>query len=495
LITPSQFSEHSPYELLQEASRGRIGFDHRLLHALVDYPSKTIPEVVRFGVEEPEDTPIHLDDELLDVLRYLRTPEAIPFYIAYIRRDPLTIPDSLLDALYPVRQQAIEPLIELYNSLEEDEAGEVAFLLASFRIHDPRVLAILLDRLEYDAGDGALCLGLYGDPAAKPALEKLLATLDTDDSHLRQDILDALQQLGRPVDEESPVRYDIWADYPEKAGPAMEALTEDERLALLDSPDAEYRAAAAASWVNRDLDKPLLKKLLQRARTDEDVAVRAKCWQALGSEIDDEAIRKELLAKLKDSAAPLGERAGALLGLARDAGKEPVRSFAIEFYENPESRLQAMEVMRNSFDRSFASYFPPHLDDKDPELKREAIYGVGYLGIGERAEDLRRFFDDDEYRSDALFAYALSMRAEISRGRSKALLRRIEDLAGGFEPDECEIVKLALDERLMMHGLKPVFFADDEDEAPAAEAGPAKVGRNDPCPCGSGKKFKKCCGA
>jgi uncharacterized protein YecA (UPF0149 family) len=24
---------------------------------------------------------------------------------------------------------------------------------------------------------------------------------------------------------------------------------------------------------------------------------------------------------------------------------------------------------------------------------------------------------------------------------------------------------------------------------------PAKVGRNDPCPCGSGKKFKKCCGA
>jgi uncharacterized protein YchJ len=23
----------------------------------------------------------------------------------------------------------------------------------------------------------------------------------------------------------------------------------------------------------------------------------------------------------------------------------------------------------------------------------------------------------------------------------------------------------------------------------------AKVGRNEPCPCGSGKKYKKCCGA
>jgi len=28
-------------------------------------------------------------------------------------------------------------------------------------------------------------------------------------------------------------------------------------------------------------------------------------------------------------------------------------------------------------------------------------------------------------------------------------------------------------------------------------AGPSlkKIGRNDPCPCGSGKKYKKCCGA
>ena len=26
-----------------------------------------------------------------------------------------------------------------------------------------------------------------------------------------------------------------------------------------------------------------------------------------------------------------------------------------------------------------------------------------------------------------------------------------------------------------------------------APAGAPKVGRNDPCPCGSGKKYKKCC--
>ena len=35
------------------------------------------------------------------------------------------------------------------------------------------------------------------------------------------------------------------------------------------------------------------------------------------------------------------------------------------------------------------------------------------------------------------------------------------------------------------HAPKPVQFIRQEP----------KIGRNDPCPCGSGKKFKKCCGA
>jgi SEC-C motif-containing protein len=34
---------------------------------------------------------------------------------------------------------------------------------------------------------------------------------------------------------------------------------------------------------------------------------------------------------------------------------------------------------------------------------------------------------------------------------------------------------------------------DKVSQAPIRKAGP-KIGRNDPCPCGSGKKYKKCCG-
>jgi HEAT repeat protein len=485
--------------LLQEAAQGRIGFDHRLLHALVDDPDKTVPDLVRFGVEEHEDAPVVLDEQLLDIFRHLRRPEAIPFYVEYIRRDPSTLPDFLVDAVYPVRQQALEPLLELYQTLEEDEASELAFLLASFRIYDQRILDLLLERLEYDAGDGALCLGLYGDPAAKSALEQLLETLTEEDAHLRQDITDSIQQLGRPIQEEVFGPYDIWADYPPKAGPELDAVTEQERLALLESPDAEYRVAAVAGYVNRDLDEGTRPKILERARTDEDPAVRAKAWHALGSTNDeDEALREEMVRRLMDESAPLEERAGLLLGLARDAGNEPVRRYAIEFYEKPETRVQAMEAMRNSFDRTFSEYFPKHLDDSDIEVKREAIYGVGYLGITAQAEELRNFFEDDEFRSDALFAYALSVRAEVSRGRIKALFRKIEDAAFGLSEEEIEIVQLALDERLMLHGHKPVFHGDTEEGPQSVGPTPVpsgKVGRNDPCPCGSGNKFKKCCGA
>jgi uncharacterized protein YecA (UPF0149 family) len=56
---------------------------------------------------------------------------------------------------------------------------------------------------------------------------------------------------------------------------------------------------------------------------------------------------------------------------------------------------------------------------------------------------------------------------------------------------------MALDQRLTAQGMKPVFHEDlmPEDEEEDARPVVSKAGRNDPCPCGSGKKYKKCCGA
>jgi hypothetical protein len=165
-------------------------------------------------------------------------------------------------------------------------------------------------------------------------------------------------------------------------------------------------------------------------------------------------------------------------------------------YDEPRGRAKALKAMARTLDRRFASYPPKHLDDSDPEIKRQAIWGVGYLGLSSEAPRLEPFFANDEFRSDALFAYALSIPGDTSRGRVHALLNKIEDVADGFRVDEETLVKIALDQRLMLLGSKPVFFPDGpEGEKEAQPVALSKVGRNDPCPCGSGKKYKKCCGA
>ena len=73
------------------------------------------------------------------------------------------------------------------------------------------------------------------------------------------------------------------------------------------------------------------------------------------------------------------------------------------------------------------------------------------------------------------------------------MLRKIDSITP-LTPYEIELVEFALDERLRLHGLEPVFSAEPEIETPPDSTTPEKRGRNDPCPCGSGKKYKKCCG-
>ena len=502
MLTPDQFAEAPVYTLLAEAAKGRIGIDQRWYAAILTRGQDAVAEINRFGTENHEDDPIDLDEDLLLLLHKLKSPSAVPYFVEYFRRHPDGVSDILIEALLPIRQAALEPLIQLYDELSEDDAGEVAFALASFRIRDDRVLRILLDRLEYDTGDGALCLGLYGDPAAKTALEKMLT--DVDDEHLKSDISDAIEQLGRGEDEDVQVHdLEIEEMVPKKAFPEFEVLDEPDLLELLQSGDPEYRFAAAAGFVNQDKTAKTVSKLLEVAQNDPDVTVRAKCWEALGTEVsENEEVSGALLKKLQDESAPRQERVGALAGLGQLSNEPPIRQYAEQFYEDPTTRAAAMSAMWNSLDKSFAKYFPKHLDDPDIDVRKQAISGVGYLGINDAAERLRTFFSDEDLRANAIFAYALAIRAEVTPGRVRGLFRRIEQAVGALSEAETELVEVALDERLMLNGHKQVFRPQDDeesdiedvDESPAPVTA-AKVGRNDPCPCGSGKKYKKCHGA
>jgi preprotein translocase subunit SecA len=59
-----------------------------------------------------------------------------------------------------------------------------------------------------------------------------------------------------------------------------------------------------------------------------------------------------------------------------------------------------------------------------------------------------------------------------------------------------ESIKRTLAEMVLRMGVQPIVRKENQSFQPVAGAtrNKAQVGRNDPCPCGSGKKYKKCHG-
>jgi hypothetical protein len=461
--------------------------------------------VLRFARAPHDRDRIELEPLLVDLFRYFQTPEALEFYVDIIRRAPEEVDDSLIQALLPFGAKAVEPLLALHEQLGEEQGSDVTFLLAALRLRDPRVLQILLDRLEFDAADGAFCLGLYGDPSAKPALETMLAEIPESDLELRREITHAVEQLDAPEPDYQPEPFDILADYPERELPPFDVLDEAERVEMLSSTEADVRAGAAHSFFNQALNAKSRAVLFGLAKNDPDAAVRGEAWAALGDALEDGAIRDAMMVALNDPSKPLEERGGAAVGLHAVADRDEVRKGLEELYEmGGKARIKALEAMWRSLWEPYAKYFPPHLDDKDPKLLRQAIRGAGYFRLTRYADKIAGFFERedpyDDLREDALFAYALAMPGETTRGRARGLLRKIDALAG-LSQAETELVMFALDERLRLNGLAPVFEGGEEEHEhevqpePPRPAAPQKIGRNDPCPCGSGKKYKKCHGA
>jgi HEAT repeat protein len=462
-LDPDKLNEYSPAEVLDAAAGARLGLDHRFLHSLLDRRGEALPALTAFAGRDRSGDTVDLAPELIAIFRAWKAPEGLDFFIRYIKEEPLELPDELVEALVEIGRPALEPLLALYEELDETESGEVAFILANLRIRDERILKILLDRLEYDLSDTAFLLGIYGDPAAKPALEAALQDLSESDSELMQEITDVIRGLDEPQPEspeEEP--FNIWDLYPEREDLPVDLLGEDSRTELLAHPSESVRAAAAASFFNRELNASQHKQLLHMAQHDSSSAVRARAWEALMLATENIEVVEAMLATMRRQDLDIEERGGLVVGLASEADRNEVRKAILDLYQEPHGRAKAMEAMWRSVHPSFRDNFAKHVDDPDLEVRRSAIWGVGYYGLKSELDRLRKFFDDDELRSDALFAYALSIPGEVSRGRMKGLLARIEKDARGLSEAEEELVKAALDERLMMAGKEPVFLAQED---------------------------------
>jgi len=495
----------SVVELLRQAAAGRLGVDRRLIQSILDSPDAPA-EVLAFSREPRDEHRLDLDPLLVDLFRYWKSDAALDFYLDSVRRQPEEVNDDLVQAFLPFGEKAVAPLLALYEELGEEQGSDVAFILAGLRIHDPRVMQILLDRLEYDAADGAFLLGLYGDQAARPALEKMLAEIPEDDPELRLEISRALEQLDAPEPKYEPEPFDILKEYPKVELPAFDLLPDAERLAMLASEDPLVRAGAAHSFFNEDLTDETRDKLLALAKSDPELKVRIQAWESLSGAADQPDIQSALIVAMNDASKPDEERGSAAVGLYAFADQDGIRKGVEALYEmGGSARAKALEAMWRSLWEPYAKYFAPHLNDaEDISILRQALRGAGYFRLTKEAEKIASYFDREgklaTLRDDALFSYALAMPGETTRGRVRGMLRKIDSLAE-LDQAETDLVMFALDERLRLHGLKPVFSEEEEAGSLEPEANeepapaPQKVGRNDPCPCGSGKKYKKCCGA
>jgi preprotein translocase subunit SecA len=114
--------------------------------------------------------------------------------------------------------------------------------------------------------------------------------------------------------------------------------------------------------------------------------------------------------------------------------------------------------------------------------------GIGLRGYGQRDPLI-------EYKRESFELFQSMM--ERIQDRVVKILWKIE-LAGGSgstgtSRDESQRVSRALPPQPPKQQM--TFSGAPKEAAAPVKRQQAKVGRNDPCPCGSGKKYKKCHGA
>jgi HEAT repeat protein len=518
MILPSQYDSTPPLELLREAEQGLAGLDQRLIGSLLRRPEATLPALTEFIAKPNPDRLVDLTEQVFDLYRGLNAPEAIPFYISMLLEDPSDVSDELVEAFAALGAAAVEPLLELHDSLPPEDAADVVFLLAATGARHPRVAELLLASLAADPYEGSLSIGLYGDAALKPAVESALDALPAESVEERKALQDCIDALDAAEPRGPAVAADILPTYPEAVSPLFDYLDNQQLAEFLRSPEAAYRHDAAISLVDTHYPEALLEILLEMAETDPDTQVRQAAMRALGENAGDLRAAALLASALTDETSDAQLRAAALVGLAGHASDEAFRGQVMKFFAEPATRAAAVEAMWRSNSQVYVPSFRTALGDPDPKVQLQAVRGVGAFPIPSLAIEMIPLFSNDDLREDALYAYASAVNAKITPKSVERLFDEIDKKADGLSQIEMELVAEALDARLELEGYEPVFHPPVEDDghdhsdcghdhshdlnpalvSPAVQPqslnGAVKAGRNDPCPCGSGKKFKKCCG-
>jgi preprotein translocase subunit SecA len=159
--------------------------------------------------------------------------------------------------------------------------------------------------------------------------------------------------------------------------------------------------------------------------------------------------------------------------LSREGLRDLITDQAQNVYEHKERELPPevmIDLTKYILLQSVDNQWKDHLLSMD-HLKE----GIGLRGYGQR--DPLREYQREGY--ETFMAMIERIKAESVSMLSHVRLQKEEDLAA-VAPKEQEMT---------------LSRGDSDTKAEPVKRKDKKVGRNEPCPCGSGKKYKKCCGA
>ena len=168
---------------------------------------------------------------------------------------------------------------------------------------------------------------------------------------------------------------------------------------------------------------------------------------------------------------------------------EELNKKALEIYEAKEKVYgeELRELERVVLLKVVDSKWMEHIDNMD-ELKN----GIGLRAYGQKDPVVQYRFEGGEMFDEMI--------AQIKLEVAKIMLHVVKSSKPAQRESRVNITNASLDKSAINamnvegeSNTPKTNQASTEKAKPVVNEGP-KVGRNDPCPCGSGKKYKQCCG-
>lgn len=169
---------------------------------------------------------------------------------------------------------------------------------------------------------------------------------------------------------------------------------------------------------------------------------------------------------------PVGKiniQADAMEKMTKDKLKETLHKLALQLYEMKEKEIGDEERMR--------------------ELERVVMLRV----IDQRWMD---HIDEMDHMRQGIGLHAYAQRDPLTEYKF-ASYDMFENLSRSIQEDTLKILyRIRIQTEVQREEVAKPMFTNKDDSAvkQPKKRDEGKVGRNDPCPCGSGKKYKQCCG-